>query len=263
MTDSKEKLDITESIGNATKVVFSFDTTGSMGPAIEDVRKKMQESISEMFKNIPGLEVGLISHGDYCDGPNCINILQLTTEQSAVEEFIRNAPPTSGGDSDECYELVLKTARILGWENDNTPGKVFVIIGDAAPHGINYTENKEKLDWKEELLKLLGMNVKVYALQCLYNKNRQNENTFWEELSKISRTPLLKLDTFGDAANTLSAIAHTAAGPEVYATYRSMRDESVAKGSISTSCAFDARLDSLASELHKFDRKEGKKDESS
>lgn len=271
MTDSKEKLDIAGSIGNATKVVFSFDTTGSMAPALNDVRKKMNESIAEMFKNIPGLQIGLIAHGDYCDANNCINILQLTNDQKAVEEFIKTAPATSGGDADECYELVLKTARILGWEDDNTPGKVFVMIGDASPHGINYTLNKEKLDWKDELLKLLGMGVNVYALQCLYSQHRQNENKFWDDVSKISRTPLLKLDTFGDAAHTLSAIAHTAAGPEAYTAYRTMRDSAVKEGSIATSAAFDERLDSLAAELYKYDRKtrtaekdvkEEKKDES-
>ena len=264
MTDKKEKLDIVGSIGNATQVVFSFDTTGSMAPAIADVKKKMKESIAEMFKNIPGLEIGLIAHGDYCDGDDCIKILQLTKDQKAVEEFIKSAPATAGGDSDECYELVLKTARIIGWLADDNPGKVFVMIGDASPHGINYPNNKEKLDWKDELLKLTGMGINVYALQCLYKEHRQEENKFWEDISKISRTPLLKLDTFGESAHTLSAIAHAAAGTEVYTQYRSARNNAVASGEVETSAAFDARLNSLSAELHKYDRKDKKetKDES-
>ena len=71
-----------------------------------------------------------------------------------------------GGDSDECYELVLYEAREkLSW----TPGtqRSLVMIGDANPHPPSYPMNRMNLDWKEETKKLHNeLGVRIYAVQA-------------------------------------------------------------------------------------------------
>ena len=63
----------------------------------------------------------------------------------------------TGGDWDECYELVMKEAREkLSWSAGTN--KVLVMIGDATPHkvkdyGVRF--EGEQIDWKEEAEKLL------------------------------------------------------------------------------------------------------------
>ena len=102
-------------IKGATEIAFSFDDTGSMSPAIAQVRSVIEETIERMFADIPGLKVGMIAHGDYCDGKDCIDILKLTDDKNKIYNFIRNTPNTGGGDAPECYELALHEARDLGW----------------------------------------------------------------------------------------------------------------------------------------------------
>ena len=76
----------------------------------------------------------------------------------------------TGGDWEECYELVMKEAREqLSW----TPGtnKILVMIGDARPHpprdyGVYFKE--EKLDWKEEATKLLNSVSPNKRVQIIY-----------------------------------------------------------------------------------------------
>ncbi|NIQ15358.1 MAG: hypothetical protein GTO02_13480, partial [Candidatus Dadabacteria bacterium] len=109
------EVNITNNIPKATEIAFCFDTTGSMSPCIANVRKHIEKTCEELFKEVDGLKVGFISHGDYCDGDNCYNILELTSDQNKIYDFIRNTPDTFGGDQPECYELALNIAKKLGW----------------------------------------------------------------------------------------------------------------------------------------------------
>lgn len=52
---------------NPIDVVISFDTTGSMYPVLTQVRRKMKEAVNRLMDELPGIHIGLIAHGDYCD----------------------------------------------------------------------------------------------------------------------------------------------------------------------------------------------------
>ncbi len=210
--------DITGTISKATEIAFIFDTTGSMKPAIDNVRKHIEKTCEELFKDIPGLKVGFISHGDYCDGANCYALQPLTDDQPKVFHFIRNTPNTSGGDAPECYELALNLSKTLGW-SDSKGGKVVVIIGDDEPHDVDYPGNKDKLDWRKELRDLKELGVNVYPLQCLYKPYAKGANAFWKEIGEIMNTPLLKLDNFEEASQAINSFAYASGGTASYAAY--------------------------------------------
>lgn len=198
-------------LGGSTNVVFSFDCTGSMLPCIQQVRQNLRDLIKAMSADIPGLKVGLIAHGDYCDGPNCIHVLDLTTDLEKIMSFINDVPNVGGGDAPECYELALRTAKNLSWPEE---GGSFVLIGDETPHEIN----PENIDWRQEMAGLKDKKVNVFAMQCLFQPNAAR-NAFWEEVSQIGDTPLLILESFNDSANVLAAVAHATAGEEHYERY--------------------------------------------
>jgi hypothetical protein len=211
-------IDIASSIPKATEIAFCFDTTGSMRPCIDNVRKHIEKTCEELFKDISGLKIGFISHGDYCDGANCYALQELTDDEKKVYKFIRNTPNTSGGDQPECYELALNVAKKLGWSKD-ADGKVLVMIGDAEPHDVNYPENKDKLDWRKELNDLKEMGINVYPLQCLYNPHQTLANQFWSEIGTIMGTPLLKLQDFNDASYAVRGYAHASSGSARFGAY--------------------------------------------
>jgi hypothetical protein len=203
-------------LGKPTAIVFSFDTTGSMQPCIAQVRQKLRDLVEMMRQDIPDLRIGLISHGDYCDGPNAIHSLDLTTDLEAIMKFINDTPNTSGGDAPECYELALNRARSMSWPEE---GGSLVLIGDDEPHAPDYPQNTDKLDWREEVKGLKAKNVNVFPLQCLQSAARKGANLFWEQVSGESKTPLLILESFGDSASTLEACAYASAGADAYKGY--------------------------------------------
>ncbi len=191
------------------EVVFSFDTTGSMASCIDQVRHSVDKLCEDLFRDIPGLRIGLIAHGDYCDGDAAMSVLPLTDDPQRIKDFIVNNRSTSGGDAPECYEWALHEARQLGWSPD--ANKMLVMIGDDVPHGSEYPQNVRRLDWKEELGALKAIGVRVYPLQCM-----TWHHVFWKEISETCGTPWLKLSEFSRAAETLMGFAYAAAGEEVY-----------------------------------------------
>ena len=222
---SEKKEDKTLTAGNLkghTKIVFAFDVTGSMSACINNVRENLRKLINEMAKDIPGLKVGIIAFGDYCDGENCVKIKDLTDNLDEILDFVSTVAPTGGGDLEECYELILHLAQSLNWDGK---GGAFVLIGDAGPHEIGYnnaavaygnltkyaTANVNDLDWQVELDKLCEDGISVFAMQCLKG-HYSHFNVFWEEIAKRANTPLLLLDNFAESAVTLGAVARAAYG---------------------------------------------------
>lgn len=60
----------------------------------------------------------IIAHGDYCDYEKTYMTkgIDFTRDVEALKDFIQNTPGTHGGDTPECYELVLREARTgLSW----------------------------------------------------------------------------------------------------------------------------------------------------
>lgn len=232
-------------LANTTAMVISFDTTGSMSPCIAQVRQNLKTLVESMTQDIPGLKIGLIAHGDYCDGDNCINILDLTDDLEKIMNFINNTPNTSGGDVPECYELVLQTAKGLSWPAE---GGSLVVIGDAIPH----EQNPNNIDWRAEIAALLEKKVKVFPLQCLYRSNAKKTNLIWEEVSGLSGTPLLMLESFGDSANHLEALGYAAAGETAYKNYVGKFASEVASGKRASAshnlCDNQSKLDMYVSD---------------
>lgn len=197
----------TSVIDNRVEVVFSFDTTGSMYPCLAQVRKKLGSTVSRLMKEIPGMRIGIIAHGDYCDAGSTYvtKVLDLTDDKDAIVRFVERVEPTGGGDAPECYELVLNQARALSW----TPGytKAFVLIGDDVPHGPG--QNPRKLDWRAEVDALGSLGIPVYGVQAL---NRRHATPFYKELAAKSGGFHLSLDQFAYITDTVLAICYKQSG---------------------------------------------------
>jgi len=190
-------------INNNVEVVFSFDTTGSMYPCLTQVRKKIGATVTRLAKEIPGIRIGIIAHGDYCDkGSTYVTkALDLTDDLRSITSFVEKVGPTGGGDAPECYELVLHEAQTMSW----TPKyqKAFVLIGDDVPHGPN--QNPGKLNWRTEVDKLAAMGVPVYGVQAL---NRSHATPFYTELANKSGGFHLSLDQFSYITDMVLAICY-------------------------------------------------------
>lgn len=195
MTTSKKGIDM----------LISFDTTGSMYPVLSRVRREVRSFINDMSSSVPNLRIAIIAHGDYCDkdDPYTIRVMPFTTNIDELCEFVEKTEKTYGGDADECYELVLSTARsTLDWKDDRD--KVMIIIGDASPHGINYPYNTAKLDWVDETRKLANMGVKIFPVHAL-SYYRSSSRNFYETMARMTGGTYLTLDQFDEIMDLIKA----------------------------------------------------------
>lgn len=191
-------------------VVVSFDTTGSMYPCLTQVRRRVNEMIDRLFREISGLRVGIIAHGDYCDRNSTYvtKRLELTNNREELYRFVANVPATNGGDSPECYELVLHEARSFKWSSYT---KTLVIIGDDVPHPSSYPGNTDRLDWRNEIELLLKMGVNVYGVQAL---NRSHATHFYQEIAQRTGGFHLTLDQFSSVVELVMAICYRQSGSD-------------------------------------------------
>ena len=187
-----------------TDILFSFDTTGSMRNAIAEVRRNVTKSATELFGNIKDLRIAVVSHGDSCDGARGIDILDFTSDEKKVIQFINTTPDTGGGDDDEWYEYVLYKCKSLSWRDGQ---KRLVMIGDANPHRIGYTNNGYtcRHDWKAMASELALMGVSIYAVQAL---GRSSSKMFYQELAGYGNGYRIDLSQFSDVTQTLMAISY-------------------------------------------------------
>ena len=181
---SKKKIDL----------VLSFDTTGSMSGAIADVRKNLTQFCNHLFGMGHDLRVSVIAHGDYGDGLDTFQHLPFCAEAERVTSFVKTAKNTSGGDNDECYELVLYKAGQMPWRPD--ADKILILFGDADPHdtrgyqtgygwnALNGRKDMERLvpkgmtlDWRSEVVRLKDRGVAIFAVQCISTRNG-----FWDQI---------------------------------------------------------------------------------
>lgn len=200
---------------NTVDIVFSFDTTGSMYPCLTQVRRKLHESVTRLTREIPGIRIGLIAHGDYCDAPSTYvtRQLPLTADAQAICHFVENVGPTGGGDAPECYELVLHEARSFAWHPEAS--RAFVLIGDDVPHAP--AANPRRLNWRDEVAALAAQGVPVYGVQAL---NRRHATPFYRELAHLSGGFHLSLDQFAAVTDMLLAICYKQVSDDQLQTYQ-------------------------------------------
>ncbi len=81
--------------GGPMEIVFSFDTTGSMGSCIGEVRNKVTETIARLFADIPGLKIAVFAHGDYCDSHTYVTkYVDFTNNQKKLTDFVQKVSAT-------------------------------------------------------------------------------------------------------------------------------------------------------------------------
>lgn len=204
--------------GRGIDVMISWDTTGSMYPCFAEVSRKVKNLVRDLFTRVPELRVGIIVHGDYCDEGHSyvLRMHDLTNDRASLIDFVENVQRTNGGDCEECYELVLHTARSANW----TAGKsrVLVMIGDDVPHNVSYPANVQRLDWVNEAKMLAESSISVYSVQCL---NIRRATRFWGEVARLTGGLHLELNQFQYIRDLIVGITVRQESPEAFNSFES------------------------------------------
>lgn len=178
----------TKTSDSALDMVIAFDTTGSMSSYLDAVRSHCKELVPKLLSNNPDMRIGIVAFGDYCDmkGPDkfgdAYQCLPLTKDENKLIKFITEAETTSGGDSDEFYELVIKKiTEETDWRED--AAKAVLLIADANPHKVGYSYGdivkNSQIDWRKEAKKAADRGIKFDTLSI-------HGYSWYNELSKIT-----------------------------------------------------------------------------
>ncbi len=110
-------------------VVICFDSTGSMGPAIEAAKRDATGLVRFVGGLVPRVRFGLVTYGDQVR-----DVVPLTADHDVVVAAIARQAARGGGDTPEGVDKALARALDdeLGWGLGRW--RTIVIVGDAPPH---------------------------------------------------------------------------------------------------------------------------------
>eukprot|EP00012_Vannella_robusta_P005906 CAMPEP_0206195448 /NCGR_PEP_ID=MMETSP0166-20121206/7841_1 /ASSEMBLY_ACC=CAM_ASM_000260 /TAXON_ID=95228 /ORGANISM="Vannella robusta, Strain DIVA3 518/3/11/1/6" /LENGTH=350 /DNA_ID=CAMNT_0053612699 /DNA_START=956 /DNA_END=2005 /DNA_ORIENTATION=- len=186
-----------------TEIVFSFDTTGSMGAAINEAKKNIVEITNRLFDSVTGLRIAIIAHGDYCDNSNSVfQVKPLSDNKDELMKWIETAKLGGGGDAPENYEQVLEYCTTeMNWTAGSH--RVLVMIGDQVPHEPKETlqqmkqynrPNPREIDWREQVDKCYENGIKIYGVQA--HCGQEYVRYFYESLAARTCGTRVELNNF-------------------------------------------------------------------
>ena len=188
-----------------------------MYPCIREVRRNVEDIVKRLFEEVPGIRVGVIAHGDYCDmnSSYLMKMVDLTTDRNKIIKFITDVENTGGGDFPEAYEYVLKESQKMAWQSDSM--RSIVMIGDAYPHPPS--ENPYNIDWRVEAKELLNMGINVYSIQCLDTGRNPESYSFYKQLAALTNGYHLKMNQFSYIRDLILAICFRQVSNEKVSLY--------------------------------------------
>lgn len=216
-----------------TEIIFSFDTTGSMGEAIAEAKQNIVKITNRLFDSVYNLRIGLIAHGDYCDPkPAIFQVLPLTDDKNQIIKWINEVTNGGGGDTPENYEEVLEyAAHHANWTTGSH--RVLVIIGDSYPHpplecesqmkqyGL---ENPRKIDWKAETDNCWMKGIKIYGVRanCYRTDIEVKDVTqyFYESLAARTCGTTIQLSNFSLLTDMLLLVCFREIDADAFEEFR-------------------------------------------
>ncbi len=163
--------------------------------------------------------------------------MDFSNDADQLCKFVGAVKKTSGGDSPECYELVLQDAKSLSWTylaseeratNRVETMKALVIIGDEVPHEGAKANGRE---WRKELeaLKVClrcasgshtqrktnnnlqyalctqAMGIHVYGVQC---GQEPGADEFYRTLAEVSGGHHLRLENIKEMGRLIQGLCY-------------------------------------------------------
>ncbi|MFK8112857.1 MAG: hypothetical protein AB8B91_11675 [Rubripirellula sp.] len=113
-------------------IVIVFDSTGSMGSEISEVKRRISVLGTMILRKIPRARFSLITYRDVGD-LYLVRGTPLTAEVKDLTKFIRGVEHGGGGDAPEAVQAGMGWAMNRLYFGEKTK-KAMLIFGDAPPH---------------------------------------------------------------------------------------------------------------------------------
>lgn len=117
---------------NGLDIVIAFDSTGSMGGEINEVKKQIEQIGTALVKLVPKARISLCTYRDQGDD-YLVRGVPLTSNIQEIVSFLDLIEAAEGGDIPEAVEEGLRWS-VEKNQFRSRARKVILIFGDAPPH---------------------------------------------------------------------------------------------------------------------------------
>ena len=112
-------------------LIICFDTTGSMRPHLDAVRRELIPMLNSMIIEFASFRIGMVLYRDYNE-EYLTRIIPFTSDFNAFQRSINAVRVAGGGDIPEAvFEALYDGATKFKWAAES---RLMILIGDAPPH---------------------------------------------------------------------------------------------------------------------------------
>ncbi|MDR0496052.1 MAG: VWA domain-containing protein [Treponema sp.] len=158
-----ELIEVIESLlikeaGKSVDIVLCLDTTGSMAPYIDGVRKMLIPMLWKIIAGYKDYRIGMVLYRDYPPDLYITKIMPFTRNFDYFQRYLNTAVAWGGGDIPEAiYEALYDGAEKFPWAAES---RLIILVGDAPPH----PEPKGDITREMAYQKLAEKGIKVNAI---------------------------------------------------------------------------------------------------
>ena len=117
--------------GKSVDIVLCMDTTGSMGPYIDEIRRGLIPMMQEIIEGFTEWRIGMVLFKDYFD-EYLTRIIPFTNNFNSFQRSINGITARGGGDIPEAiFEALYDGIERFPWAAES---RLIILIGDAPPH---------------------------------------------------------------------------------------------------------------------------------
>jgi hypothetical protein len=118
--------------GRSLDLVICLDTTQSMEPYIEEVKKNLSPLVRERAAGFKSFRIGVVLYRDYWPDEYITKKMPFTSDIAAFDKYVRGVTVFGGMEIPEAvYEAVYAAAGEFDWKAD---ARQVIVVGDAPPH---------------------------------------------------------------------------------------------------------------------------------
>jgi hypothetical protein len=117
---------------NGLDIVITFDSTGSMGGEIREVKEQIKRIGGTLLKMVPKARISICTYRDNGDD-FVVQGLPLTSEITEIDSYLAGISADGGGDEPEAVQEGLRWAVSKNQFRPNAR-KMLLLFGDAPPH---------------------------------------------------------------------------------------------------------------------------------
>ena len=118
--------------GKSVDIVLCMDTTGSMGPYIDGVRKMIIPMMRGIIAGFTDWRIGMVLYRDYPPDAYITKLMQFTRDFNFFQRSLNVAVAWGGGDIPEAvYEALYDGVDKFPWAAES---RLVILIGDAPAH---------------------------------------------------------------------------------------------------------------------------------